>query len=471
MSDTVEPAPKATPYKFSIAMALIVAGTGFMENLDGTVIGPALPAMARDFAVHPVDLNIGIGAYMLTLGVFIPISGWIADRFGARRVFSAAIAIFTLASLLCATATSLIGFVLFRVLQGIGGAMMVPVGRLVVLRVAPKERLLEAIALLTWPTALALVLGPPLGGLITDHANWRWIFFVNLPLGAIALIVAWFKIPEAYGERRPFDGIGFVLTGISLFSLLVAAELMGQADIDWANVVVFIGVGLIFGFFAVRHLKRCPYPLIDLGMMRVQTFSISVQGGSLFRLSLGAVPFLLPLMFQMAFGYSAFASGLMMMAVFAGYVAMKPAITFVMRRYGFRRVLIVNGILNAISIAVCAFFDPGLPMVLMVCLLFAGGLSRTLQFTAYNTLAYLDVPKANMNAANTLAAVSMQLSSGMGVALGAISWRIGLAVSHNEEMSFRIAFILVTLVMLAALWDSFKLPRNTGAHLMRNPNT
>ncbi|MGB8601846.1 MAG: MFS transporter, partial [Rhizomicrobium sp.] len=212
------------------------------------------------------------------------------------------------------------------------------------------------------------------------------------------------------------------------------------------------------------------YPLIDLGMMRVQTFSISVQGGSLFRLSLGAVPFLLPLMFQMAFGYSAFASGLMMMAVFAGYVAMKPAITFVIRRYGFRKVLIVNGVLNAVSIAVCAFFDPGLPMLLMVTLLFAGGLSRTLQFTAYNTLAYLDVPKANMNAANTLAAVSMQLSSGMGVALGAIAWRIGLALSHNEEMSFRIAFVVVTVVMLAALWDSFKLPGNTGAHLMRRPN-
>lgn len=462
-----------TPVKVASAtglnaiVALIVAGTGFMENLDGTVIAPVLPDMARDFAVHPVDLSIGISAYMLTLGVFIPISGWIADRFGAKRVFSAAIAIFTIASLLCGMAGSLTAFVALRILQGIGGAMMVPVGRLVVLRVTPKEKLFEAIAFLTWPTLIALALGPPLGGFIADHADWRWIFYLNVPLGIIAIALAWWKIPNVTGAPRPFDSVGFVLTGISLFTLLAAAELLGRANINWLYVGLCAVVGFGLGIVAVRHLLRCPYPLIGLRALRTQTFAVTVWGGSLFKLSLSAVPLLLPLMFQLAFGFSSFDAGMMMMAIFIGNLVMKPGTTYVLRRFGFRNVLIFNGLINAVSIGACALFAPGLPVMLMAAVLFIGGMSRSMQYTAYNTLAYVDVPQSEMNAANTLTSVANQLGTGLGVALGAICWRIGRSVSSGEEMSFRIAFALVAVVMVAAVWDSLTLPRNAGSHLAR----
>lgn len=448
-------------------VALIVAGTAFMQNLDGTVIAPVLPAMARDFAVHPVDLNIGIGAYMLTLGVCIPVSGWIADRFGARRVFAAAIAIFTCASLLCGLAGTLWGFVAVRVLQGIGGAMMVPVGRLVVLRVTPKEKLFEAIALLTWPGLIALALGPPLGGFIADHADWRWIFYINVFLGLIAFVVSLKMVPDVYGEKRPLDRLGFVLTSVSLFALLTAAEFTGRTDIMWSRVGLFVAIGLVAGVLALRHLRRSPYPLIDLAALKTRTFAATVWGGSLFRLSIGALPFLLPLMFQLAFGFSAFLSGMMMMAMFLGNVAMKPGTTWILRRFGFRPVLIANGIINAVSVGACALFSPGWPLALMAGVLFIGGLSRSMQFTTYNTLAFVDVPQKQMNAANTLSSVAMQMSFGLGVSLGAVSWRVGSALSTGHEMPFRMAFALVALVMLLSLKDAVTLPHNAGSHLSR----
>lgn len=455
------------PRGMNRTVALIVAGTAFMQNLDGTVIAPVLPDMARDFAVHPVDLNIGIGAYMLTLGVFIPISGWIADRFGARRVFAAAIAIFTIASLLCGLSESLWGFVAVRVLQGIGGAMMVPVGRLVVLRVTPKEKLFEAIALLTWPGLIALALGPPLGGFIADFADWRWIFYINVFLGVIAFIIALKMVPDVHGDDRPLDGVGFVLTSVSLFALLTAAEFLGRGDIVWSKVGLFVVLGLVVGAAALRHLKRSPYPLIDLSSLKTKTFAATVWGGSLFRLSIGALPFLLPLMFQLAFGFSAFVSGMMMMAMFLGNVAMKPATTWIIRRFGFRRVLIVNGFINAASVGACALFTPGWPMLAMAVVLFIGGLSRSMQFTTYNTLAFVDVPQKQMTAANTLSSVAMQMSFGLGVALGAVSWRIGSAVVSGVDMPFRIAFALVALMVLAALKDSITLPRDAGEKLVQ----
>lgn len=468
MTATFEPPKEATNTGMT-AVALLVAGTFFMENLDATVITPAIPKMALSFAVPPVALNTGVSAYMLTLGIFIPVSGWMANRFGARKVFSGAIALFTLASLLCALAPTLSTFVLTRILQGIGGAMMVPVGRFVVLRVTPKERLIQAIATLTWPALVAPVLGPPLGGWISEHANWRWIFWLNLPLGIIAFVVALILVPRTATERElRFDWMGFVLTGSALFCLLYMAELLGRTNIAWLEAIVLGIAGVVLMVLTARHLNRSPHPMVDLGALKITTFSITIWGGSLFRMGVSAVPFLVPVMFQIGFGYDAFKAGALLMAVFAGNLAIKPLTTSILKRFGFRRVIIGNGLLNVLTIAACATIAAGMPLWLVCVILFLSGVTRSMQFTALNTVAFADVPQASMAAANTLFSAAFQLAMGLGVALAAIAWRIGALIvppAIAPAAQFRIAFLVVAAVSLIGIWDSLKLSARAGQHI------
>ena len=451
-------------------LALLVAGTFFMENLDGTVITPAIPAMATSFASQPVDLNIGISAYMLTLGVFIPISGWAAERFGGRVVFGFAIALFTIASLLCGLAADLPQFVAMRILQGIGGALMVPVGRLVVLRETPKHELVTAIAVLTWPALVAPVLGPPLGGLIADHGDWRWIFWLNIPLGIIAFLLALKIVPP--GDKRSdkaFDWPGFLLISGGLFGLMAATEILSQPDGGWvlAGSALALGAGLMA--IGIVHLKRARHPMIDLGAMRLPTFSITVWGGSAFRMGVTAVPFLIPLMFQIGFGFDAFSSGMLLMAVFAGNLLMKPMTTPLMRRFGFRTILIGNGLINASAIAACALFSITTPLWLVAMVLFIGGMARSMQFTALNTVAFADVEQQDMSDANTLFSTIFQLSVGFGVALGALGWRAGevLLPAGDAATPFRFAFLVVAALSLLAVLDSLRLERGAGDAVSR----
>jgi len=453
------------------ALALLVAGTFFMENLDTTVITPAIPAMAASFAAQPVDLNTGVSAYMLTLGVFIPISGWAAERFGARRVFTFAIALFTLASLLCGLSTSLPQFVAMRVLQGIGGALMVPVGRLTVLRETPKKELVRAIAVLTWPALVAPVLGPPLGGLIADHGNWRWIFWLNLPLGLAALPLAWKIVPATARHRgKAFDWPGFLLIGSGLFGLMAAAEMLSRPDAAWLETALALTAGAGLMSAGLRHLRRTARPMFDLDALKLQTFAVSIWGGSLFRMGVSAVPFLIPLMFQIGFGFDAFSAGAMLMAVFAGNLIMKSMTTRVMRCFGFRPVLVVNGLLNAAMIGACALFSTDTPLWLMCGVLFVGGMTRSMQFTALNTIAFSDVPQERMSDANTLFSTAFQLAMGLGVALGAVAWRVGETVMSGAGAAtpFRIAFLVVAAVSLLAVLDSARLKPGAGDHVARN---
>jgi EmrB/QacA subfamily drug resistance transporter len=453
-----------------VAIALLVAGTFFMENLDATVITPAVPQIARSFAVHPLDLNVGVSAYMLTLGVFIPVSGWVAERFGPRRVFASAIAVFTIASVLCGFAATLPEFVVTRVLQGIGGALMVPVGRLVVLRLTPKEKLISVIATLTWPALVAPVLGPPLGGLIADHANWRWIFFLNLPLGVIALALALWLVPKAAAvDMRDFDWPGFVLTGGALLSLLFASDALARPTITWTEVSVATLFGFALMTAAVRHLKRATSPMINLSPLSAPTFAVTVWGGSLFRMSVSTVPFLLPLMFQIGFGASAFESGAILMAMFAGNLVMKPMTTPLLRHFGFRSVLVANGVLNAVAIAAYAAFTATTSLWLVCLVLFIGGMSRSTQFTALNTIAFADIAPSEMGSANTLFSTAFQLAIGLGIALGAIAWRVGDAVAGSDGPGwpFRIAFLIVAAVSLTGVVDSIRLDRAAGDHVAR----
>ena len=456
-------------------IALLVAGAFFMENLDGTVIGTAVPQMARSFGVKPVDLNIGMTAYLLALAVFIPISGWLADRFGARTIFGGAIGVFTASSVLCGVSNGLWEFTAVRVLQGLGGAMMVPVGRLVVLRTTAKQDLLRSIAYITWPGLAAPILGPPVGGFITTYASWRWIFFLNVPLGLLGIVLALSLIPRSRdGQKRSLDWIGFLLTGAACVSLMYVLDLIGRQEIHWLTTGLLLSCSLTLGVAAVWHLRRHPHPLIDLSSFRVPTFAVTIWGGSLFRIAIGATPFLLPLMFQIGFGMNAFASGLLILAVFAGNLLMKPATTGVLQRFGFRKVLIVNGLLVAASIFACSLFSASTPKAIIVAVLFAGGLFRSMQFTGLASLGFADIHQSQMSGASTLSSMVQQMTFGMGIAFGAIALRLaGLFHPANTTESlavgdFRIAFGLVGSVALLGVIDAFSLASHAGAEVSRH---
>lgn len=451
-------------------IALLVAAAFFMEFIDGTVIATALPQMAISFGVSAVDLNAGMSAYMLTLAVLIPASGWAAERFGARNVFTFALAVFTLASLFCAMATGVGEFIFLRIIQGVGGALMVPVGRLTVLKTTPKPQLIKAIATLTWPALVAPILGPPLGGFITHYASWHWIFYINGPLGIIAMILAWRLFPQQPADQpKHFDTPGFVLTGLAMLALVTGLELISQDHILWTTAVLLLAAGAAMSVLAVRHLSRSAAPMVHLGSLVIPTFRISMGGGSLFRITISAVPFLLPLMLQVGFGMDPFHAGLLVLAVFAGNLAMKPATTPLIRRFGFRPVLVVNGLLSVFSLLFCAFLTPGTPDWLIMLLLFLGGLSRSMQFTGISTLAFSDVPASHMADANTLFSTALQLSVGLGITVGALGTRFGEQLVERMQwqavpgMSFKIAFVVIAVITLFGWLDMLRLKPDAGA--------
>ncbi|CAM7212830.1 MFS transporter [Klebsiella quasipneumoniae] len=452
------------------APALLVAGAFFMEFLDGTVIATALPDMARDFGVTAVELNIGISAYLITLAVLIPASGWIADRFGARAIFTLALAIFTLASIFCGLSSDVHIFVAMRILQGIGGALMVPVGRLAVLRTTPKHLLIKAIATLTWPALVAPIIGPPLGGFITRYASWHWIFFINVPLGVAAIILSLRIIPDIREtERRAFDMTGFITTAVAMVSLVTAMERLGarQPEIWPTLALAALGFGCLL--YSIRHFRRAAAPMVRLDALQVPTFRVTMYGGSLFRASISAVPFLLPLLFQVGFGMDPFHSGLLVLAVFVGNLTIKPATTPLIRWLGFRRLLLVNGALNVCSLLACALLTPQTPVWAIMLILYLGGVFRSVQFTGVSTLAFADVPAAQMSDANTLFSTASQLAVGLGITLGAIGIRLGeqvgdwLHLSAVPGISFRLAFVFIAVICLVGMIDSLHLAKTAGS--------
>jgi EmrB/QacA subfamily drug resistance transporter len=456
-------------HRSPLSITLLIAAALFMEMLDGTIIATALPQMAQTFHVGALSLNIGMTAYMITLAVFIPISGWVADRFGSRSVFASAIAVFTISSLLCGMSHTLNEFTLMRVFQGIGGAMMVPVGRLVVLRTAPKDQLAQAIAYITWPALGALVIGPPLGGFITTYFGWHWIFFLNLPLGIIALVLALLWIDNVRSEEKhPFDWLTFIPAGIASTCLVYALEKLGTNKTPWQLPVTILIVGIISGVLAVLAARRPAGSLIDLESMNFKSYSLSIFGGSCFRVAVSVLPFLLPLMFQVSFGLSPFKSGLYLLALFGGDLSMKAGVIQLLRRFGFRRILIVNGFITALSIALCATIGPQTPPALLCFLLFFHGACRSIQFTSMTTLAYSEIPPQRMGTANGFLSAIMQLSLGMGVAIGAVTLRViahanGHPAAAPHLMDFHIAILCNAVLALFPVLDALGLAPNAGA--------
>ena len=449
--------------------ALIVACALFMQNLDGTVIATALPTMARAFGSDPVRMNIALTSYLLSLAAFIPASGWMADRFGARTVFRGAIVVFTIGSVLCGRADTLSFLVAARILQGAGGALMVPVGRLVLLRTAAKNELVAAMAWLSAPALIGPVVGPPLGGFLVTYASWRWIFDINVPIGllGIALVTRFVPNTRQPGAAR-LDAVGLVLTALSLAGLMFGFEAAARPGLPQWIVSAALALGVVAAALYWRHARRHEAPLLDFTLMRVPTFMVSVVGGSLFRIGVGATPFLLPLMLQLGFGMSALQSGLVTFANAAGAILMKPAATITLRRFGFRDTLLVNGIVSALTLALCAAFSPSWPLAAIYAVLLGGGLFRSLQFTAYNTIAYGDIPPARMSAATSLYATLQQVSLTMGVTAGAAALEVAMALSRHARPGlddFSVGFVAVGFVSLLGAPVSLLMSRTAGAEL------
>jgi EmrB/QacA subfamily drug resistance transporter len=435
------------PRSRQLLISLIVACAMFMQNLDSTIIATALPAIGNSLGESPLQLNVAITCYLLSLAVFIPISGWTADRFGARRVFSAAIVVFTLGSIGCGLANSLPMLVLARIIQGMGGAMMVPVGRLVLLRTVPKSELVRAMSYVSVPALVGPVIGPPLGGLIVTYGSWRWIFFINIPIGALGvLLVNLFIENMRDATRRPFDLPGFVLTGIGLASLAFGFETMGRGALPAAANVGLLAIGVLCLVLYVRHAKRVDHPIIDLALMRIPTYAMATTGGFLFRMGLGALPFLLPLMLQVGFGLDALSSGLITFASAAGAMSNKAVVAPIIRAFGFRTVLVANTVISSAFLFGYSFFQPTTPHAVIFLALLAGGFFRSLQMTSINTLSYADVPARMLSRATSLTSMAQQLSQSVGVGTGALLlyWMLamhGTAVSSAADFSFALAVV------------------------------
>lgn len=467
VDEEVEP---RTPESRMRVTAIIIAIALFMQNLDSTVVATALPVMAKSFRVDPLYMSVAITSYLISLSVFIPASGWIADHFGARQVFRTAVIIFTLGSIFCGIAPNLLSLVAARILQGAGGAMMVPVGRLLLLRSISRSQMVSAMAWLTMPALLGPVLGPPLGGFILSAFSWRWIFFINVPIGVIGAIAVSIFIPDNREANRGghLDFIGIILSGLAMALLMIGMETVGRNLIP----IFWTILAFLFGFAAcwlyVLHAKREINPVLDFSLMRLPTFAVSLLSGSLFRVAVGALPFLLPMMLQLGFGVSPLTSGLVTFSAAAGALLMKTAAKPILARFGFRSVLIWNGIIAAVSLTVCAFFRPGWPIWLMDSLLFITGFFRSLQFTAYNSIAYGDVPRARMSAATTLYATVQQLSLTLGIVIGAAvleisSWAGGH--STPQQIDYIIAFLTISIIALGAGPLCASLPANAGEQL------
>ncbi|MBM9478220.1 MFS transporter [Nakamurella flavida] len=453
---------------FRRPLALLVAGAYFMEILDGTIIAPAAPAIAADLGVAPVDVNIVLSAYLLTLAVLIPTGGHLSDRFGARRVFTTALVVFTLASLGCALASSLPMLTATRVLQGVGGALMVPVGRLVVLRGIEKTDLVRAIAYLTWPALLAPVLAPAVGGLLSTYIGWQWIFLINLPLGVAGVLVARRVVPDVRADTPPrFDTVGFLLLAGGLAALVVAIERVGTAQELWS-----VGGGALLGAvlltLAVRHLVRTPRPLIDLRILRIGTFRTSATAGTVYRLVVSAVPFLLPLLFQIGFGWTAAQAGAVVIALFVGNVAIKPATTPLMRLLGIRGVLLLAALGGSACLVGMVWVRADTPLLVLLPLLVASGVFRSIGFTGFNSVTFADVGPADLGSANTLNATLQEVASGAGIALGALLVRLGgpvaerLGFDPEPGTPYRVTFVVMATVLLATAAAVLRMPRSAG---------
>ncbi|KFN44131.1 hypothetical protein N789_06865 [Arenimonas oryziterrae DSM 21050 = YC6267] len=449
---------------------MIVACALFIENMDSTVIATSLPAIASDLAVEPIALKLALTTYLISLAIFIPVSGWVADRFGARNIFTAAIAVFLLGSLACAASNTLAQMVAARFLQGLGGAMMVPVGRLVLLRTVPKSELLQVMSYLTIPALVGPMVGPPLGGFITTYFDWRWIFLINIPMGLLGIALGRRFIPDVREIAPPLDWLGFAYSGLGLGLALFGFSTLGRHLVSTGLSIVCSSAGLIALAMYVWHARRHPHPLLDLKLFALPTFFAGTVGGSLFRIGIGATPFLLPLMLQLGFGLTPLQSGLLTFVSAVGAMFMKTIATRILQRWGFRRVLMVNALIASAVLGSYGLFRADTPAPLIMAVLLFGGCLRSLQFTSFNAISYAEVSSPRMGQASSLSGMMQQLSLSLGVAIGGYALQLAGDVTGTPAMAsvnFTIAFFVVAAISASSAWWLWRLPRDAGAEMAR----
>jgi EmrB/QacA subfamily drug resistance transporter len=458
---------------FSRRIPLIVAAAFFMETLDSTIVTTSLPAIARSFGQPTLALTSIVTVYMVAMVAFVPTAGWASARFGARRLFAAAIAVFTLSSLACGVSGSYEMLLVARLVQGAAAAFMSPVGRLVVLRETPKAYIINAIGLIVWPGLIAPVIGPPLGGFITTYASWRWIFLVNIPLGALGVLLVLRFVPADVRERyERMDFTGWALTAFALAALIHGLSQVGDPDARVTDFGAYIVLGIVVGAVAIRHALHHPTPMLDLRAIRVPTFALStISAGLLARTAISMTPFLLPLMFQIGFGETALQAGVMLLVYMAGNLSMKSVTTPILRRFGFRDVLRFNGILCVASLIACATLSPATPAALSYVILFVAGMTRSMHFTSTSTLTFADVSDRERPGASTLAAMAQQFASVLGVAVAAftlgVSRSLGGAPLALPDFQ-RSLYAAACLMAIAVAWLS-RLPSDAGIELSRRP--
>jgi EmrB/QacA subfamily drug resistance transporter len=460
----------AVPKKLSTrGIALIVASALFMEQLDSTVLSTALPTMARSFNVDPLHMSVALTAYLLSLAVFIPASGKLADRFGSRTVFRGAIVLFTVGSMLCGQAPSLKFLVVARLIQGLGGAMMVPVARLVLLRSVPKSELVSAMAWLLIPATIGPILGPPVGGMIVTYLSWRWIFYINVPVGILGFYLVTRFIEEVREKvPGPFDIIGFVLSGIALSCLIFGLEMASRGVTSLTFTGLLVGTGILAAGLYAWHARGYPAPILDFRLMRIRTFGVSVAGGTLARIAVGALPFLLPMMLQLGFGFSAAESGLITFASAIGSLLMKAGAQLFLRWLGFRNVLVYIGPIGTVLLGMSALFRPDWPVFWIYAILVVGGFFQSLQFMSLNTVAYADVPRDKMSSATSFYTTFQQMSLTLGIATAAGA----LAASESlfgrgtpALMDYSMAFLFVSVISIFSPLVCLLMDRNAGEEL------
>lgn len=447
---------------------LVVATALFMENMDSTILATALPTIATDLGVDPISLKLAITSYLVGLAIFIPVSSWVADRLGARTTFRCALIIFLAASIGCAFSSSLFGFVLWRFIQGVGGAMMTPVGRMVIVRSVPKAELVSAMATLTIPALIGPMMGPLIGGVIVTYTDWRWIFLVNIPIGIVGIVMATLYFTDERPPATPLDVKGFLLCAVALLGLILGATALGRhVAPDWAIVVSFL-VGAMAAFAYVRHAAVAEHPLLDLRLFGLVTFSAGIWGGSLFRIGVGAIAFLLPLMLQIGFGFDPLTSGILTFASAIGALVMKVAGGSILNTFGFRNVVIVNGVLACASIAATGWFTAQTPQAVIVAVVVMTGLFRSLQFSSLHALSYADVATREAGAATSIASVAQQVSISMGVAAGALALELSQSFHHNLKPmagDFSIAIYVVAAIASLSIIKMVGLPADAGDEL------
>jgi EmrB/QacA subfamily drug resistance transporter len=458
MSEAVPKDPRLT--------AIIVASALFMQNLDSAAVTTALPAMARDLGEEPARLGVAITSYLVALTVFIPVSGWVADKFGPKRVFMFAIALFAASSAMCGLAGGLTGLVVARVVQGLAGAMMVPVGRLLLLRGLRKDQMLTAMAWLTMPAMLGPITGPMLGGVLTDLAGWRSVFWINVPVGVLGLLMVAWKIPAMQVEDPgPPDARGLLLVGGALTLFMIGLETIGRHVLPTAWPEVALVLGIVTGVFAIRHCRRAARPALDLTLLKVPSFHAALFAGSLFRIGAGASPFLVPVLLQVGFGWAASEAGFVSFATALGALMMKPLARPILRAVGFRGTVIWGGLAAAVTLAGSAMFTPSWPIWAMFVWLALSGLARSLQFTSLNTLSFADLPQNRLSAGTGFMGMAQQMAPALGTVLATTTLEISAWAHGRHELAvedFSVGFLVAGLVSALATPLYARLPADIG---------